>query len=317
MIDFKGGRLPNDPTKPRLKLANVLEGAAPAYPENRDWLSRVTNFPMYLNDRIGDCTCAAVGHIIEVATTYGSGTTQTISDNDVLVAYEAVSGYDPRTGANDNGAVMQDVLNYWRKTGVGGHKIVAFAEVDVRNEDELRQALNLFGFLYIGINFPDSAMTQFDNGQPWDVVPGARNEGGHAIHGGYYDVSDNMWKVTTWGAVQGMTQAFWDEYVEEAWVVVTDEWINTNGTNPDGIDMASLGEAFTQITGEANPFPSPTPAPTPEPVPTPAPVPEPTPAPVDDVDAKFIEAAERWLARVPFFYRKFQFELRQWLEAKK
>lgn len=255
MTEFKGGRLPNDPSKPRLKLASILKDVAPDYPENKDWLSEVASWPMYMNDRIGDCTIAGAAHIIQAATTYGQGNIVTVTDDDVLKAYEDNSGYDPKTGANDNGAVMQDVLDYWRKTGIGGHKIIAFAEVDVKNEDELRAALSLFGFLYIGINFPDSAMTQFDNGQPWDVVPGAKNEGGHAIHGGYYDVSDKIWKVTTWGAVQGMTQAFWDEYVEEAWIVITPEWLNAQGDNPDGINTSVLGEAFTKITGEANPFP--------------------------------------------------------------
>src|SRR3954470_7477044 len=123
MSDFKLGRKPNDPSKPRLSLGGFLRDTA-GYPSKRDWLSQVDNWPMYLNDRIGDCTCAGAGHIIQSASTYGQGQTITISDDDVLRAYIANSGYDPRTGANDNGAVMQDVLNYWRKEGIGGHKIL-------------------------------------------------------------------------------------------------------------------------------------------------------------------------------------------------
>ena len=33
------------------------------------------------------------------------------------------------TGLNDNGAVILDVLNYWRKTGIGGHPISAYADL--------------------------------------------------------------------------------------------------------------------------------------------------------------------------------------------
>lgn len=263
----KLGRLPNDPRKPRLKLSRFL--TLTQYPENEDWLSEVTLWPMYLNDRIGDCTCATVGHIIEIFTHYGQGRLVKVTDNDVLKAYEDVSGYNPDTGANDDGAVVQDVLNYWRKTGVGGHKILAFAEVDYRDKDELRAAMSLFGNIYLGIDFPNTAFDQFDNGEPWDVVSGAYSEGGHAINAGYYDVSDNMWKIVTWGQVQPMTQAFFDKYVEEAWVVVSEEWIKDN-KNPDGIDLAALGQDFENITGEANPFPDVPPAP--QPVPTPAPV---------------------------------------------
>src|SRR4051812_13096396 len=105
--EFHPGVLPNNPDKPRLKVSQFL--TAPTYPASLDYLSRVNNYPMYLNDRIGDCTCAGAGHIIQAESTYGQGSTQTVSDNDVLTAYEAVSGYDPSTGANDDGAVMQDV----------------------------------------------------------------------------------------------------------------------------------------------------------------------------------------------------------------
>ena len=228
MTEFKGGRLAPDPSKPRLLLNRYL--SSPATPRLVDYLSKVDGWPMYLNDKIGDCTCAGVGHVIEAASTYGQGSTVKVTDDDVLKAYEAVSGYNPTTGANDNGARMQDVLSYWRKTGIAGRKILAFAQVDHADLAQLDGGLGTFGALYVGINFPESAMTQFNEGKPWDVVPGARIEGGHAIHVGYYGPDDQVsWKVITWGAVHGMTQRFWDTYVEEAWVVITPEWLNAAG----------------------------------------------------------------------------------------
>ncbi len=261
-FQFQLGRRPNDPIKPRLRLSTLLTGEAPTVPENVDWLSRVTVWPMYLNDRIGDCTCATAGHMIQNITAYGEGTEETITDNDVLTAYEAVSGYNPYTGENDNGAIVQDVLNYWRKAGIGGHNILAFAEVDYNNKDELHAAVNLFGNIYLGIAFPESGFDQFYNGEPWDVVPNSRIVGGHAINSGWYDISDGKWKIISWGQVVEMTQAFWDEYVEEAWVVISEEWLDANGRNPAGIDMDVLGNEFTRITGESDPF-------GPQPIPTP------------------------------------------------
>lgn len=304
MSDFKLGRLPADPTTPKLKLASFLSSTGIAYPENRDWLSKVSSWPMYLNDRLGDCTCATVGHLVQVFNRYGQNTDVRVSDSDVLRAYEAVSGYNPATGANDDGAVVQDVLSYWRKTGVGGHKILAFAQVDFKNADELRSAMNIFGNIYLGIDFPNTAMDQFDNDEPWDVVYGAHSEGGHAINAGYYDVSDNMWKVVTWGKVQPMTQAFFDKYVEEAWVVISQEWLDANGSNPDGIEMQALGDEFTRITGEVSPFPR-NPTPTPEPVPTPS-----------DLDKEFTKVLVNWLARNPWFYKDVQAAARAWLTGK-
>jgi len=251
MITFTPGVLPNDPAKPRLKVARFLK--VPTYPASLDYLSKVKNYPMYLNDRIGDCTCAGAGHMIQAESTYGQGSTQTVSDDDVLTAYEAVSGYDPSTGANDDGAVMQDVLNYWRKTGIGGHQILAFAELDINNMDEVKAAMNTFGAIYVGIDFPDSAMDQFNRNEPWDVVDGASIEGGHAIHGGAY-LEDGTMKFVTWGQIQDMTQAFWDKYVFEAWVVITPEWLSAEGTSPTGLDLHELGEELAELTGGDNPF---------------------------------------------------------------
>jgi hypothetical protein len=277
-ITFRGGRLSPDRSKPRLTLSNYLTGAEAL--KSVDWASQVSDWPMYGNDKIGDCTCAAVGHVIEAVTQYGEGKTEEVPDDAVLKAYEAVSGYDPDTGANDNGAVMQDVLGYWRKTGVGGHRIVAFAEVDYKKPDELNAALDLFGHLYIGIHFPASAMDQFKNDEPWDVVPGAQIEGGHAIHGGKYDADSKTWHVTTWGKLQPMTQAFWDKYVEESWVALTPEWYSS-GRSPQGFDKYKLGEDFARLTGEQNPFPKPDPAP--------------DPGPSADPDAAFVQASKDYL----------------------
>lgn len=255
-IKFTPGVLPNNPEKPRLKVSRFL--TVPEYPASLDYLSRVDNYPMYLNDRYGDCTCAGAGHIIQAESTYGQGSTQTVSDADVIKAYADVTGFRPDDPSTDNGAVMQDVLNYWRKTGIGGHQILAFAELDKSNMAEVKAAMNTFGSVYVGFSFPDSAMRQFNAGQPWDVVEGATIEGGHAVHGGAY-LEDGTLKFVTWGAVQDMTQAFWDKYVFEAWVVITPEWLSAAGTSPTGLDLHALGEQLSELTGEPNPFlPAPT-----------------------------------------------------------
>lgn len=279
----KLGRLPNDPAKPRLRLTLGTPASGSA-----DWLSRVPSYPMYGNDRIGDCTCAAAGHMLQAWTAYAS-TEVTVPDDAVLTAYEAVSGYDPATGANDNGAVMQDVLGYWRKTGIDDHKILAFAQIDHTSPAQVRTAIEAFGGLYVGVNFPASAMQQFDQHQPWTVVAGSQIEGGHAIHVGAYTGAELT--CVTWGALQGLDESWWAAYVEEAWVVVTQDWITANGATPAGEAVAALGQDFTALTGEADPFPQPTPQPTPQPVP-PVPGPAPVPAPSPDVTAALAELDE-------------------------
>jgi hypothetical protein len=249
---------------------------------------------MYLNDREGDCTIAEQGHAIQIFTTYGAGHEIRVTDSDVQKVYSAISGYDPKTGANDDGCVIQDTLNYWRKNGLGGHKILAFAEVDVNDRDQVNAALNIFGSLDIGFDFPASAMDQFNNGEIWDVVPGGSPiEGGHAVAVAAYKAPNGNFRVITWGAVQEMTQAFWDRYVTEAWIVISNEWLDATGHSPGGIDLYGLGEDFSALTGNPNPFPAPIPAP-PVPNPTPNPVPTPNPPLLDPADEVLSSIAKEW-----------------------
>ena len=273
----KFGRLapyPED-VKPRLKLGKYL--TLPTPPTEADWYSKVTSWPMYLNDQLGDCTCAEVGHHIESVSTYGLGNTITVTDSDVLSLYEAVGHYDPTNPSSDQGAVIQDVLGYWRSYGIAGHKCDAFAQVAVANHIEVQQAIYLFGGISIGINVPQSAIDQFNAGKPWDVVlHDGGIAGGHCVEGvGYRYTSavatdpTGVWLVT-WGAVTHMTWAFWDKYVEEAWIVILPEWLDTAGQDPEGIDLYALGEDLSTLTGEPNPFPAPQPTPTPTPTPPPA-----------------------------------------------
>src|ERR1700722_18558750 len=130
----KLGSLPPHPeeTHPRVKLASHLSLDPADVPAVVDYATKVPSWPMYDNDRLGDCTCAGVGHMIQAWTAY-AGTEVTLADPVILKLYEVLSGYNPATGANDNGCVEQDVLQYLASTGVAGHKIVAFAQVNIQD----------------------------------------------------------------------------------------------------------------------------------------------------------------------------------------
>lgn len=251
---FKYGRRPAHPesTHPRVHLRDYLpHEVKAAYGGQRviDWASRVAQWPMYLNDKIGDCTCAGAGHLIQALTTYGPGATVTVADADVLSAYEALSGYNPSTGANDNGANEQDVLSYWEKTGIGGHHITAFASVNVADEAEMRVAMRWFGGVYIGVNVPQSAQDQFSNGQPWAYDASADNSilGGHAIVIQEWDTE--YLRVVTWGQLQPVTWEWMAHFGEEAWVVVTPDFLEANGLEGSGISAAQLVADFKNLGG--------------------------------------------------------------------
>jgi len=54
----------------------------------------------------------------------------------------------------DQGTVVQDGMAYWRKTGLGGHRIAVFAEVAVDDLDEVKTTTHLFGSVGVGFAFP-------------------------------------------------------------------------------------------------------------------------------------------------------------------
>lgn len=301
---FKPGVKPNDPHKPRLYFSAFRRAGAVA-PSSVDYYSQLPTIGMLGNDNWGDCVEACNGHIAEQQTYLGQGAEFSVSTSDALAEYTRITGFNPNAGPpgsnpTDQGTMIQDGLNDLRKTGFGSHKVAAFAQLDPSNMADVKLAVSEFGVVDIGLAFPASAMDQFNNGQPWDVVAGSAIEGGHCVAVAGYDAA--FLYVYTWGAVQKMTYAFWNEYVVrnggEAWAVVSADWVSRNtGKDPEGVDAAALGAQFAALTGQANPFPAPAPVPTPTPTPVPVP-PAPAPVPVgpDAADYALAKAAHRFLS---------------------
>lgn len=238
------------------------------------------------NDRVGDCTCADVDHEVKSMQAAALNPVVESTTAEVLAAYSAVTGYDPADSSTDQGAEMQAVRDYWRKTGfvLGGkrHKILLFADLDVRDDNLIMWALDQFGAVGLGVNFPASAMDQFDNDQPWTVVDNSKIEGGHAVALVGYDAA--WWYVLTWGRVQRVTPGWFNRYVEEAWTAFSEDFVNQRtGVTPLNGTLYDLGVQFAEVTGQPNPIPKPAPSPAPTP-----------PAPADP-DATFAAVLHPWV----------------------
>src|SRR5262249_51925011 len=131
-------------------------------------------------------------------------------------------------GATDDGRDEISVLNYWRKNGVPneGHRILAYAGVDVDRVAHVKAAIAFFGGVYIGVELPLTAQSQ----EIWDVVPNAGEQGqpdswgGHAIPILGYD-ADYLY-VVTWGAVLKMTYAFMAAYVDEVYACISPDFLD-------------------------------------------------------------------------------------------
>lgn len=268
------GRLPEDTTKPRLTLAAHLRATVPP-PASADWYSTVQAWGMLGNDTVGDCVFAGNGHIVEQQTALGEGDEIFVTDQEALLEYSRVTGYDPDAGPSggnptDRGALVQDGLADLRRNGLAGQKIAAFARVDETNVTAVKTALAELGCVDLGLNLPQSAMDQFHAGQPWTV---AADDGGslgsHCVVAFGYDAQYIY--IVTWGRVVPVTWEWFARYTEEAWAVVSALWAGRNGTDPEGVNLASLGAEFAELTGEPSPFTDPVPGPAPAPGPIPAP----------------------------------------------
>jgi hypothetical protein len=138
-----------------LLLASYITTALSPPPANWDLTSKVgTSWGMMDNDQIGDCTCAAAGHLIMEWTASAGKKMATPTDKQIVAAYSAITGYNPVTGANDNGANEVDVLNFWRQTGIAGHKIGAYVALEPANHNHVIDSVYVFEGCYIGVQCP-------------------------------------------------------------------------------------------------------------------------------------------------------------------
>ena len=247
-IDFRKLKLGKQVARhdPRtLLLASYLTPSIPIPPPSFDLTSKVKAWGMMENDQIGDCTCAAAGHLIMEWTANAGKKMVTPSDKQIVAAYSSVTGYNPTTGANDNGAVEIDVLNYWRQTGIAGHKIGAYVALEPANHNHIMDSVYVFEGCYIGLQLPISAQAQTTNHHTWSVPPGGTTGdgkpgswGGHAVPVVAYDSRGVT--VVTWGDLQKMTWSFWEAYCEEAYAILSHDYMTKKKTSPQGFNMSQL-----------------------------------------------------------------------------
>jgi hypothetical protein len=247
VTQLKLGKAPVRVDVRTLSLARYVDHAKlPEPPAVWDGTTHVSDWPMYANDRIGDCTCAAAGHMIEAWTAAAHGHATEVSQQSVLTFFDRVKIVDPQTG--EEGAVELDVLNAWRHRGLARHKIGAFARVSVSDHRLVRAAASLFGGVYIGLQLPVTAQNQ----ERWDWThsltgparPGSW--GGHAVNVVRYDPSGLT--LVTWGKLQEMTWAFWSRYCDEAYAIISADFLE-HGHAPSGLDVAALKADLALITG--------------------------------------------------------------------
>lgn len=227
-MSYRLGKWPYRHSPKTLRLSKYLTSdAGLQIPESLDLTTKVKEpFPLDGNSDYGDCTCAAAAHLIQVWSAL-------VGDEIVPSQADVEKMYFTITGGPDAGADERTVLEYWSKNPLAGWAPAAFVACDPNDPLHLKAAASLFGGVYIGIQMPKTAMTQFIAGEPWDLVnPGSPDSqpgslGGHAVNVVSY--GPEGLQVVTWGKVQKVTWAFWAGCVDEVWSLLPNDWQKMRG----------------------------------------------------------------------------------------
>ena len=263
MAHYKLGKLPKKVDSRTLTLGRYLTAGVPAPPPSVNYGAAVQDWGMLGNDSAGDCAWAGQAHADMLWVANAQKQQLAITTAQVLQAYEQVTGYNPADvkpdGSNptDKGTALLDALKYWRATGIDQQKITAFVEIDPRNTDHVKQGLNLFGTLYLGMQLPNSVLPNPASPLPqWTVAPDGtpNNEpdpnNGHCVIYCAYDA--NGLTAVTWGQTVTVSWAFHAAYCDELYAMLSPNWFK-GGADPEGINVAALTSDLQLIAAAGSP----------------------------------------------------------------
>lgn len=242
------GKLPPRFDARTLRMSRYMR-AVPAPPVSVSYERAIPEWGMLLNDTLGDCVCAAAGHMEMQWTTY-AGIPFLPTDGDIEKAYELIGGYVPGDPTTDQGCDMLSALKVWKRDGIAGRKIAAYAKLSMGQDIalELQQSVFCFGNCYLGMSLPETAQGE----EFWEVFPDAGDVakpgswGGHCVPVVGY--GPNSITIVSWGQVMGMTWNFFRTYCDEAYAVLSHAWIEKSGHAPNGFDYDLLGSDLGEVT---------------------------------------------------------------------
>ena len=233
---FKYGRLPAMRPAALSDLSVYTTGKLPDPPKKVPVPKGM--YPMDGNDKYGDCTIAGVAHLIQAWNTLYKKNLSVPSEKQVVAEFLKLNG-----GQADVGLSEADVLSLWHTSGLFGERIAAYAPVSDRDLLGMHQAIADYGGCYLGIQCPASAQQQFLKKEPWTYEPGSPVEG-HCIVGLGYN--DKYVECATWGGIAKVTYPFLAHYLEEVWVIISQQLVEAKQDNL-GIDLKALQEDLKKV----------------------------------------------------------------------
>ena len=203
------------------------------------------------NDEVGDCVIAMAMHYAQNETA-NTGNPLTPTKKLALATYSAITGYNPNDPNTDQGTDIEgQLMPYWKAHGMPMidstgktvyHKISGFAALDLTSIAQQRYASFTFGGVLWGINCPQSALDDTSN---WTYDPKSPIAGGHGVNTMGQGAAG--WHVNSWGLLIPGTWEFTRKLADEAYVVVSPAWLNSQGESPSGLDLNELLAAMAAL----------------------------------------------------------------------
>jgi hypothetical protein len=255
MLKYKLGRKPVVYRK-RLHLAKYLNRSVLPTTSPLNLESSLVNVGMLCNgpdplnppqipDGIGCCFWAASLRSA-VARKNSAGASMDLSlpwaVASVIAAYSAATGFslsDPND--TDQGTDPDEGFAYLQNTGIqlqdGSYdKIGVPVAVDPTDFDLVQIAHNLFGGLYVGVNFPG----EWENDNVWDSTT-SPIEGGHEIVSlSDVSISPEGIAIDSWGTLRIITPAGLHDFCDQLTVAIDPAFLNESGTAINGFDAEQL-----------------------------------------------------------------------------
>jgi hypothetical protein len=249
MNGLRLGKLPAREDKRTFEMRMFLPAKLPPIPDSFNVdasLPCPITIDILGNDELGDCVMAGRGHHTRRFESREQGCLTLLPDKSVLSAVR--SEYLKEGHGQDNGLVVLDSLNCWRKGWTVNRRkysIYVFGWIHPGDREEVAAAIYLLGGVQFGLELPLSAEAQFYAGEPWRIVAGPKGKkgslGGHLVYNHRYELgacSEAGVTAITWGKEQLMTWDFLEYYCDEAFAVVDnrDKWLGSSTLDVEKLD---------------------------------------------------------------------------------
>lgn len=253
--DLKLGLLPPIAGRPALEVSRILTGVVPAHPVAADHIKQ-RQFGLYGNDQFGDCGPTGVANYVRLVSRALTGAEVRPSQADVFTLYSASNSpaFNPLTGANDNGVVLQVMLEKLMTYGIGdgkGGNIVplAFAKASALNDAEVAACVSIFGATLWGINLLTAQQGQTDAKPPKWTYVNSPEWGGHCVLNGEYDGNGANEEVISWDTRVQTDDSFRSKQLQEVWIVIW-SWNVQHPAFQAGVNLGALKSDYGDLTGK-------------------------------------------------------------------